>query len=46
MSVLRTARQQGRNLIDTVKHLVQRHLSGQSCQPGDLFPAHAPAPSG
>jgi hypothetical protein len=38
MSVLRTARQQGRNLIATVKHLVQRHLAGQSCQPGDLFP--------
>lgn len=39
MSVLRTARQQGRNLIATVKHLVQRHLAGQPCQPGDLFPA-------
>lgn len=34
MSVLRTARQQGRNLIATVKHLVQRHLAGQPC---DLF---------
>jgi transposase len=39
MSVLRTARQQGRNLIETVKRLVQRHLAGQPCQPGDLFPA-------
>jgi hypothetical protein len=39
MSVLRTARQQGKNLIDTVKRLVQRHLAGQPCQPGDLFPA-------
>jgi transposase len=38
MSVLRTARQQGRNLIGTVKRLVQRHLAGQPCQPGDLFP--------
>jgi hypothetical protein len=39
MSVLRTARQQGRNLIDTIKHLARRHLAGQPCQPGDLFPA-------
>jgi len=36
MSVLRTARQQGGNLIATVKHLVQRHLDGQPC---DLFPS-------
>lgn len=34
MSVLRTVRQQGRNLIATLKHLVQRHLAGQPC---DLF---------
>lgn len=34
MSVLRTARQQGKNLIATLKHLVQRHLAGQPC---DLF---------
>lgn len=34
MSVLRTARQQGNNLIATVKHLVQRHLAGEPC---DLF---------
>jgi hypothetical protein len=39
MSVLRTAKQQGRNLIGTVKLLVQRHLAGQPCQPGDPFPA-------
>jgi len=39
MSVLRTAKQQGKNLIATLKHLVQRHLNGQPCQPGDLFPA-------
>ena len=39
MSVLRTARQQGKNLVATVKHLAQRHLAGQPCQPGDLFPA-------
>ena len=38
MSVLRTVRQQGKNLIATVKHLVQRHLAGEPCQPGDLFP--------
>lgn len=36
MSVLRTARQQGKNLIATVKHLVQRHLAGEPC---DLFPS-------
>lgn len=29
MSVLRTARQQGRHLIDTIKQLVQAHLAGQ-----------------
>lgn len=46
MSVLRTARQQGKNLIGTVKLLVQRHLRGQPCQPGDLFPTPAPEPSG
>jgi hypothetical protein len=34
MSVLRTIRQQGRHLIDTVKGLFQQHLSGQPC---DLF---------
>jgi transposase len=34
MSVLRTARQQGKDLIATVKHLVQRHLAGEPC---DLF---------
>jgi hypothetical protein len=34
MSVLRTARQQGKHLIATVKHLVQRHLAGEPC---DLF---------
>ena len=34
MSVLRTVRQQGKNLIATLKHLVQRHLAGQPC---DLF---------
>jgi len=34
MSVLRTARQQGKNLIATVRHLVQRHLAGEQC---DLF---------
>lgn len=33
-SILRTARQQGRHLIDTVKHLVQSHLAGQ---PADLL---------
>lgn len=36
MSVLRTARQQGKNLIATVKHLVQRHLADEPC---DLFPS-------
>ena len=36
MSVLRTARQQGKNLTATVKHLVQRHLAGEPC---DLFPS-------
>jgi transposase len=36
MSVLRTARQQGKNLIATVKHLVQRHLAGDAC---DLLPS-------
>lgn len=36
MSVLRTARQQGKNLIATIKHLVQRHLAGEPC---DLFPS-------
>jgi hypothetical protein len=36
MSVLRTARQQNKELIATVKHLVQRHLAGQPC---DLFPS-------
>lgn len=36
MSVLRTARQQGKNLIATVKHLVQRRLAGEPC---DLFPS-------
>jgi hypothetical protein len=36
MSVLRTARQQGKNLLATVKHLVQRHLAGEPC---DLFPS-------
>ena len=36
MSVLRTIRQQGRHLIDTMKGLVQRHLSGKPC---DLFTA-------
>lgn len=30
MSVLRTARQQGKNLTATVKHLVQRHLGGEA----------------
>lgn len=35
MSVLRTARQQGKNIIATIKHLAQRHLAGQPC---DLFP--------
>lgn len=34
MSVLRTARQQGKDLIETVKHLVQRHLASEPC---DLF---------
>lgn len=34
MSVLRTIRQQGRNLIGTLKGLVQRHLAGRPC---DLF---------
>jgi transposase len=33
-SILRTARQQGRHLIETVKHLVQSHLAGQ---PADLL---------
>jgi hypothetical protein len=33
-SILRTARQQGRHLIDTVKHLIQSHLAGQ---PADLL---------
>lgn len=33
-SILRTARQQGRHLIDTVKQLVQSHLAGQ---PADLL---------
>jgi transposase len=33
-SVLRTARQQGRHLIDTVKQLIQSHLAGQ---PADLL---------
>jgi len=36
MSVLRTARQQGKNLIATVRQLVQRHLAGEPC---DLFPS-------
>ena len=36
MSVLRTARQQGKNLIATVKHLAQRHLASEPC---DLFPS-------
>jgi transposase-like protein len=36
MSVLRTARQQGKNLIATIKRLVQRHLAGEPC---DLFPS-------
>lgn len=31
MSVLRTARQQGKNLVATVKHLVQCHLAGEPC---------------
>jgi hypothetical protein len=35
-SVLRTARQQGRHLIDTVKHLIQSHLGGR---PTDLLTA-------
>lgn len=35
MSVLRTARQQGQDLVATVKRLVQRHLAGEPC---DLFP--------
>jgi len=39
MSVLRTIRQQGRNLIGTLKGLVQRHLAGQPC---DLFTPDAP----
>jgi hypothetical protein len=34
MSVLRTVRQQGKHLIDTVKGLVQHHLAGTPC---DLF---------
>ena len=38
MSVLRTARQEGKNLIATLKYLVQRHLAGQPC---DLFPQPA-----
>lgn len=33
-SILRTARQQGRHLIDTLKHLVQSHLTQQ---PDDLL---------
>lgn len=33
-SILRTTRQQGRHLIETVKHLVQSHLAGQ---PADLL---------
>lgn len=33
-SILRTARQQGRHLLDTVKNLVQSHLSGK---PADLL---------
>lgn len=33
-SVLRTARQQGRHLLDTMKHLVQSHLAGN---PTDLL---------
>lgn len=33
-SILRTARQQGRHLIDTLKHLIQSHLSGT---PADLL---------
>lgn len=36
MSVLRTARQQGKDLTATVKRLVQRHLAGEPC---DLFPS-------
>jgi transposase len=36
MSVLRTARQQGKHLTATVKQLVQRHLAGEPC---DLFPS-------
>ena len=34
MSVMRTVRQQGRHLIDTVKGLVQNHLAREPC---DLF---------
>lgn len=36
MSVLRTARQQGTNLVATVKQLAQRHLAGEPCH---LFPS-------
>ncbi|MBA3278663.1 MAG: IS66 family transposase [Geodermatophilaceae bacterium] len=39
MSVLRTVRQQGRHLIDTVKGLVQGHLAGKPC---GLFTSAAP----
>lgn len=35
-SVLRTARQQGRHLLDTMKNLIQSHLAGQ---PADLLNA-------
>ena len=35
-SILRTARQQGRHLLDTMKHLVQSHLAGN---PTDLLTA-------
>jgi len=35
-SILRTARQQGRHLLDTMKHLIQSHLGGN---PTDLLTA-------
>ena len=35
-SILRTARQQGRHLLDTMKNLIQSHLAGQ---PADLLTA-------